>query len=250
MTHIVAIGGGEIGRPGHPIETTEIDKQIISLANKAKPRVLFIPTASSDSIGYIEIFKEHYGQRLDCDVSTLNLYSKPSQASNKQAIDTADIVYVGGGNTLKMMTLWRRMGVDQLLSAAYKNGTILSGLSAGAICWFLAGLSDSRSFTSANGTAWNYITVRGLNLESLLICPHYDAEPKRQPALKNSLKGTRKVALALDNCAALEIKNDTFRILSSKSKAKAHKAWWSKGQYFVEVIEPSPEYMPLEILRT
>jgi dipeptidase E len=249
MKHIVAVGGGEIGRPGYPVETTKIDKQIIALAGKPRPKVLFIPTASGDSPNYVESFIEHYGKRLGCDVSVLNLYSKPTQTIIRPAINEADIIYVGGGNTLKMMTLWRRMGIDKMLAVAYKNGTVLSGLSAGAICWFDAGLSDSRSFTSSKGVVWDYINVRGLGLEGLLICPHYDAEPQRQPSLKNSLIGTRKVALALDNCAALEIKNDTFRILSSRPNAKAYKTYWLKGEYTVDEIQPSKEYMSLEMLR-
>lgn len=139
MKHIVAIGGGEIGRPGYPIETTAIDKQIISASGKMNPNVLFVPTASTDSSGYCEVFRQHYGKRLGCTVTVLNLYSEPTEAAIEQEIDNADIIYVGGGNTLKMMTLWRRMGVDKLLANAYENGTVLCGLSAGAICWFEAG---------------------------------------------------------------------------------------------------------------
>ena len=219
MKHIVAIGGGEIGRPGYPIETTAIDKQIISLSGKAKPTVLFVPTASSDSQGYYEVFNQHYGKRLGCDTMALNLCSKPSRKTIEGAIGGADIIYVGGGNTLKMMMLWRRMGVDKLMAKAYDDGKVLSGLSAGAICWFNAGLSDSRSFTS-KGKEWNYINVHGLSLENVLLCPHFDAEPGRRPALKNCLHGTRKVAIALDNCTALEVKDSSYRILTSKQSAK------------------------------
>jgi dipeptidase E len=245
MTHIVAIGGGEIGRSEFPTETLEIDKQIIELSNKKKPVVLFVPTASGDSPGYAENFKQHYGERLGCVVSVLNLYSKPSISAIQKAIKEADIIYVGGGNTLKMMTLWRRVGVDKLLLKASLNGTLLAGLSAGAICWFKAGLSDSKSFTS-NGKTWDYINVKGLGLSNLLLCPHFDTEPKRQPALKNALKGTSKIAIALDNCAALEVKDSEFRILSSKKGAKAYKAYWKDGKYFVENIEPSMQYTPIK----
>jgi dipeptidase E len=247
MKHIIAIGGGEIGRPGYPIETTDIDKQIISLANKSNPMVLFLPTASSDNVGYSEVFNQHYGARLGCAVEVLNLYSKPSAKTIASAIGNADIIYVGGGNTLKMMTLWRRYGVDKLLSSAYRRGTILCGLSAGAICWFNAGLSDSRSFTS-KGQSWNYINVRGLRLKNILYCPHYDTEPARQPALKNKLKNTKKIAIAVDNCAALEIKDDKFRIISSRDGAKAYRAYWKNGDYFVEAIEASTKYAQLSDL--
>lgn len=247
MKHIVAIGGGEIGRPGYPVETTDIDKQIISLSGKTKPDVLFLPTASNDSNDYYEVFKQHYGKRLGCNVKVLNLYSKPARTTIESALHGADIIYVGGGNTLKMMMLWRRMGIDTLLVEAYKKGTVLSGLSAGAICWFKGGLSDSRSF-SGGGKVWNYINVRGLNLENLLICPHFDAEPQRPPTLKKVLEGTLKVAVALDNCSAVEIKDDMFRILSSKPNAKAYKAYWADGKYNVETLTASNDFMPLALL--
>jgi dipeptidase E len=244
MTHIIAIGGGEIGRQGYPIETTEIDEQIIVLSGKKKPNVLFLPTASNDNSAYSQVFKKHYAEHLGSKVDVLDLWSKPTKASVKTALANADIIYVGGGNTLKMMTLWRRTGVDELLTEAYQNGTILTGVSAGAICWFWAGLSDSRSYTS-KGKTWDYVKVRGLNIKNLLICPHYDAEPKRRPALKNSLKGSARTAIALDNCAALDIKDDMFRILSSKRGAIAHKAYWKNGRYFVDDIVPGSDYAPL-----
>lgn len=248
MKHIVAIGGGEIGRPGYPVETTDIDKQIISLSGKTNPAVLFLPTASSDSPGYYEVFSRHYGKRLGCNVTVLNLYSKPHKRTMESAIERADVIYVGGGNTLKMMTLWRRLGVDELLKKAYEDGTVLCGLSAGAICWFKGGLSDSRSFNSG-GKVWNYINVHGLNLKDLLICPHYDAEPGRPPALKKMLEGTRKVAIALDNCSAIEIQDDTFRILHSKPNAQAFKVYWADGTYYTETLRSSSEYAPLAILK-
>ena len=248
MKHIVAIGGGEIGRPGYPVETTEIDEQIIALSGKTSPNVLFLPTASTDNTDYCDVFNQHYGERLGCNVSVLNLYGKPDHTTIEHLIDKADIIYVGGGNTLRMMILWRRMGVDTLLSKAYENGTVLCGLSAGAICWFKGGLSDSRSFSSG-GKVWNYINVHGLDLKDLLICPHYDVESQRQPALKKILEGTSRIAVALDNCSAIEIQDGTFRILRSKSNANAYIAYWSAGKYNVEPLPTNNNYAPLALLK-
>lgn len=247
MKHIVAIGGGEIGRPGYSVETTIIDKQIITLSGKTNPNVLFLPTASTDSKGYYEVFSKHYGKQLGCNVEVLNLYSKPSKTTIERAIANADIIYVGGGNTLKMMMIWRRMRVDELLKKAHESGVVLCGLSAGAICWFKGGLSDSRSFSSG-GKVWNYINVRGLNLVDLLICPHYDVETQRPPALKNYLKGTKKVAVALDNCSAIEIWDNKFRILRSKSTAKAYKVYWTADEYNIEELPYSEDFAPMSII--
>ena len=99
---IVAIGGGEIGRPGYPVETTKIDKEIIKLSGKKKPRVLFIPTASSDSEGYVEVLNKHFGKRLKCKTDVLYLIKeKLTKKQIKEKVFNTDIVYVGGGNTAK-----------------------------------------------------------------------------------------------------------------------------------------------------
>lgn len=140
------------------------------------------------------------------------------------------------------------MGVDLLLAKAYENGTMLCGLSAGAICWFKGGLSDSRSYSSG-GKVRNYTNVHGLNFEYLLICPHYDIEPQRPPALKKMPEDTRKIVVALNNCSAIEIKDDTFRILSSKPNAKAYEVLWTEGKYDVNPLPSSHDYAPLAMLR-
>jgi len=174
MQKIVAIGGGEIGRPGFPIETTSIDKEIISLSGKEKPKLLFIPTASSDSESYFEVVKKHFGKRLGCAVDVLYLLkNKHPKGEIEKKILNSDIIYVGGGNTLKMMKTWRKLGVDTILLKAYKKGIVLSGVSAGAICWFSFGNSDSLLFSKRNAPM---IKVRGLGFINLLFCPHYDVE--------------------------------------------------------------------------
>ena len=140
---VVAIGGGEIRTRG----TAEIDREIIRLSNRKYPAVLFIPTASSDSERYCRRFVEHFGKFLKCKTDVLRLVDEPPFAQQiEKKIFSADIIYVGGGNTLYMMRLWRRLGVDKLLRAAYENGIVLSGISAGAIRWFDSGHSDSMSF--------------------------------------------------------------------------------------------------------
>src|ERR1700691_176496 len=127
---IVAIGGGDIRTRG----TAAIDREIIRLSNKKIPRLLFIPTASSDSEMYWKHVDEYFGGFLKCKTDVLFLIrEQPSREQIRKKIQSADIVYVGGGNTLLMMRVWRRLGVDKLLKAAYERGTVLSGISAGAI---------------------------------------------------------------------------------------------------------------------
>jgi dipeptidase E len=121
---IVAIGGGVIRTRG----TLAIDREIIRLSHKKNPKLLFIPTASSDSEIYWKHVQDYFGKFLKCKTDVLFLIKEqPSKEQIRRKILSADIVYVGGGNTLLMMGLWRRLGVDKLLVSAYENGTVLSG---------------------------------------------------------------------------------------------------------------------------
>lgn len=243
---IVAIGGGEIGRPGFPVETTHIDKEIIELTGKSKPKLLFIPTASSDSEGYTKVVEKHFGANLGCKVDTLFLIKqKLSRKEIGDKILGSDIIYVGGGNTLKMMNVWRKYGVDKLLIKAGEKGVVLSGLSAGGICWFRSGSSDSRRFTHPKA---DLIKVNGINLVPVLFCPHYDFEKDRKPELKRLMKKTSGIAIAVDNCCAIEIIDDTYRIISSKKTANAYKVYWKKRKYYEEVIEKTVELLSLNDL--
>lgn len=116
---IVAIGGGDIRTKG----TARIDREIIRLSNKKHPRLLFVPTASSDSGRYWQHVQEYFGKFLRCRTDALFLLTeRPSTAQIRRKILGADVIYVGGGNTLQMMCTWRRHGIDDLLRSAYENG--------------------------------------------------------------------------------------------------------------------------------
>ncbi len=234
MLHVIAIGGGSIHRPKNKPATTLIDQEIVKMAKKKHPRVLFIPTASEDSIPYTEAFIKQYGDRLGCTVETLLLYrDRPSSKEIAARIKRADIIYVGGGNTMRMMKLWRKLGVDKLLIAVAKKGTVCCGLSAGSICWFREGNSDSLKFSNPSA---DYIRVKTLGLIDALHCPHYNTEKDRPKSLKNMMKKVRGVAIALDDCAALQVEGDRCRIIRSKKSAKARKIYWKKGKYYEELL--------------
>jgi len=252
MGKIIAIGGGEMGRPredgnGHyPIETTSIDAEILRLTEKKNPTLLFIPTASNDSRNYYLTIKKHFTE-LGCgSVKALYLSDKSlTKQQIEKMILSHDAIYVGGGNTLKMMTIWRRLGVDLMLKRAYEQNVVLSGLSAGSICWFSYGNSDSRRFTSGSE---NLIKVTGLGLINALHCPHYDIEPHRQADLKRMMKTSSKVAIALDNCVALEIVDDAYRIVKSKPNAKARKIYWKNEKFYIEDIRASSSFADIHKL--
>lgn len=245
MGKIIAIGGGEIGRPKegggfYPVETTAIDREILALTGKKNPSLLFLPTASHDSTGYVEVARKHFTEIGFKSVDALYLSDKTlSQDHIEKTILSHDAIYVGGGDTLYMMTLWRRLGVDKMLRKALDQDIVLAGLSAGSICWFAYGNSDSRRFS---GDSDQLIKVTGLGFIDALHCPHYDVEPLRRADLKRMMKSTAKVAIALDNGTALEVIDDTYRIIQSKPGAKARKAYWKRGDYIVEELEVSDTF--------
>ncbi len=234
MGKIIAIGGGEIGRPGYPATTTKIDKEIIRLSGKKRPKFLFIPTASLDSEGYIKSVKKHFGKRLGCKVDSLCLIKEKLSAKKiSKKILNSDIVYVGGGNTLRMMNVWRKFKVDKILKKAYENGIVMSGLSAGSICWFKGGNSDSRKFKNKKA---KLIKVKGLGFINALCCPHYDVEKGREASLKKMMKKNTGVAIAIDNCAALEVVNKQYRVIRTKKTANVYKVYWRDGKYYKELV--------------
>lgn len=248
MGKIIAIGGGEIGRPGYPVETTRIDKEIIRLPGQRHPKLLFVPTASGDAAGYIKAVKKHFGARLGCRVANLLLVKKaPTKTLIQKMILGSDIIYVGGGHTGKMLKIWRRYGVDNILRQAYRRGIVLSGLSAGAICWFRYGLSDWGQFQEKN-KVHDYKRLRGLGLINLTVSPHHWREKRRRAALIKIMKRTPGVGLALDDCAALEIIDDKYRIITSKFFAKVHKVYFGKGKLYYKPLRASRSFSPLNRL--
>lgn len=245
---IIAMGGGEIGRPGYSIETTQIDKEITRLTGKKNPKLLFLPTASSDSESYYEIVKKYFGNKLGCKTDVLYLVrEKLSKKEIEKKVFYSNIVYVGGGDTLKMMKIWRKNGLDKILKQAYEKGVVLSGLSAGSICWFKWGNSDSRKLANPNADS---IKVSGLDLIDALHCPHYDIEKNRKAELKKMMKKTSGVAIAIDNCCAIEVVNDKYRIIDSKPSANAYKVYWKENMYHEEIIKKEKEFKLLKGLLT
>jgi dipeptidase E len=229
---IIAIGGGSIGWGGKKPEVTRLSLEIIRLSGKKKPKFLFIPTASSDDRAYVRLVQNHFGRKLGCEVETLFLLNEnPAFREIRRRILRADIIYVGGGNTLKMINRWKKLGVDRALREARPRGKVLCGTSAGALCWFRQGNSDSRKYTNPKA---ELIKVTGLGFLNGLGCPHYDGEKDREPQLKKMMRKTPGTAIALDNCAALEVVGDQWRIISSKPEAHGYRVYWKKGKYFRE----------------
>jgi aminopeptidase N len=130
MKQIIAIGGGGFGRE---IGELKIEKYIVKQSNKSNPKICFIPTATGDDQGYIDNFYKAFNS-LNCVTSHIDFFKRTIDLESH--ILEQDIIYVGGGNTKSMLAVWKEWELDSILKNAYENNIIMSGVSAGAICWF------------------------------------------------------------------------------------------------------------------
>ncbi len=171
MKRIIAIGGGELRER----TTIKIDEYIARLAKERagenRANALFIPTASHDFMPYYNTFHKVYTGmfNIKTDVA-LTVYKEPDMEKLKGKFEKADVIYVGGGDTVFMMEHWKKSGLLPLLKDAYDRGVILAGLSAGAICWFSDIYTDSEM---VNGDGEKYSMFQGLNWINGIISPHY-----------------------------------------------------------------------------
>lgn len=245
---IIAIGGGRIGRFSSTVRTTAIDREIVKLSGKKSPRLLFLPTASAGCDEYCAAIYKQFSKNLGCRVDIMLLVNTdPQPAHLRERILRADIIYVGEGNTLQMMMVWRRYRVDYAIRAAMKRGTVLCGSSAGSIAWFSWGNSDSMKSQQA---PTKLIRVKGLGFIDALICPHYDAEPHRRASLKAMMKKSNHVAIALDECCAIIVLKNRYRVFASVKGRMAHRIYWKQGRYIEEPLRPHKEFRPLRALLT
>jgi len=193
--NIVAIGGGGFGRS---LGSLEIEKYIISLINKKRPKICFIPTASGDSSLYKLNFYRAFS-KLDCITSHIDFFSRTENLEEK--VLTQDIIYVGGGNTKSMLAVWKEWNLDNILQNAYEKGVLLSGVSAGAICWFEKGITDS--------FAKELNIIECLGMVDGIACPHFDEEKDREPYVNDIIqKEIIESCICIEGNCALHIKND------------------------------------------
>ena len=197
LGQIISIGGGGFGRnPKH----NKIEKYILNQVKKNRPNIVFIPTASAEDKGYIINFYSCFS-RLDCNPSHINFFKRTPRLDN--IINQADIIYVGGGNTKSMLAVWRDWKFDRLLLKAYNKGKVLCGVSAGAICWFEQGITDSWA-SSLNA-------MDCLGFLKGMACPHYQEESNRRPSVHKMLLNNSTIpGYAIDGGAAVHFKNGKY----------------------------------------
>lgn len=189
---IVAMGGG--GFSMEP-DNLALDRWLLSLVDTDRPEVCFLPTASGDADGYVQKFYATYS-RLSCQPSHLSLFRREIDDLRPFLLGQ-DIIYVGGGNTANMLAIWRTHGVDEILGEAWNRGVILAGLSAGSLCWYESGVTDSLGTDLA-------ALQDGLGLIPGSHCPHYDGEEFRRPTYRRLVQsGQLPGGIAADDGVAL-----------------------------------------------
>ena len=192
---IIAIGGGGFGRnPGDGV----IEQYILDQTGKEKPNICFIPTATGDNEAYKVNYYSTFS-KLDCIPIHLDFFKRTPDL--EQLIPQQDAIFVGGGNTKSMLAVWKDWNLDKLLKDAYEKGVVMSGVSAGANCWFERAVVDS----------WEE-DLRVIDCMGFVkgnCCPHYDEEPQRRPAVKKFLEdGIVDSCYSIEGNCALHIKND------------------------------------------
>lgn len=194
---ILALGGGDVLSP-----SSRLEELLLELAGKPRPRVAFLPTAAADGGERIALFLDAFRER-ECEPDVVTLFGKPERPAERVA--AADVVYVNGGNTANALALWRVHGVDRALREVWERGGVLCGWSAGGICWFEDGVTDSFG-PRLRGLG------DGLGFLAGSFCPHYDGEPERRPTYTRLVaEGGLPPGYAADDDAALLFEGPELR---------------------------------------
>lgn len=229
MGRIIAISGGDLN-------TTEaMNKYAIRLITGSTKRVLFIGTASHDAEGYIEGMKAVF-TGLGCDeVRALELTrNEYSEKEQREEVFGADIIYVGGGDTIFMRNEWKKQGLDVLLREVYEKDTaVLMGISAGAMCWFDSGCTDSELAVIKPGRKFGFAEEL-LGIHPQVFCPHYE---DRVEDFSELLKDKQTAALALESNVAFLEENGAIGFIKSVEVAKAYEFRYDNGRYEKKELE-------------
>jgi len=227
--HIVAFGGLR-PTPGrvHPI----VDF-ILDLTGKPRARVAILPTATGDAAESLQsIYARLPPDRAER--SHLALFNR-SIADIRGYLLSQDVILVGGGNTANMLAVWRVHGVDVALREAWEAGVVLAGGSAGSLCWFEGGTTDSFNL-------YELAPIRdGLGFLPGTHCPHYDGEAQRRPLYQRLITEGLPDGLAVDEDAAAHfIGTELVEVVSSREPATAYRVERKDGQAVETRLDARP----------
>jgi dipeptidase E len=216
-SNIIAIGGG--GFLAEP-RNYALEKYILDQTGKTRPNVLMIPTARGDDAEYVAKFHAAFGE-LGATTAHLPFFHRTPDI--RSLVLAQDVIFVGGGNTRSMLAVWREWGLPEVLKEAFDSGIVLGGQSAGAICWFEQGVTDSWADR-----------LRPLECMGFLAgscCPHYDGEAERRPAYHALVaRGVLKPGYAIEDAVAAHFRNGRLeRVVAKKAGSKAYRVSMDAG---------------------
>lgn len=243
VKQVIAMGDGGIDG-----KSPLMDLYILAQARKNRPKICFLGQASGDNEGYEKYFYHMFG-RYPCTPSSLSFF-RLHTADYADFVMNQDIIYVGGGQSKTMLGIWREWGMDKILRAAYENGTILAGGSAGSVCWFDQCVTDS--------IPGKLTVMNCLGIIPYSNCPHFASMSRRSSFAKYVASGKIKDGYAADDFAALHfVDGEFFRGVSNRPYAKVFKLamqddkliqkrlktkWLGMGEYQQEFIFDAPMF--------
>lgn len=234
MGRLFAIGGGTFE------DTDGLNRRIVELSGKKVPNIVFIGTAAQDSTNPLTSCKKSFKRVCPgCVVKKLSIIRNSyTEKEVDEMLAWADIIYVGGGNTAFMLETWENYGLSAKLGKIFAEDTaVISGMSAGAICWFTEGYTDSDSFTGDEN--WGYRFIRpGFDFYDAVFCPHYQ-DPKRA-SFDQAIRDHGKTGIALEDCTAFVFDNGEVSYLKSKEENQAYVIRWHEG--VMEKSVPEMQY--------
>jgi peptidase E len=210
-TQILAIGGMALPPD---LDNLRLIRYFLRQTRKRKPRVLYIGTATGDSeMGRLRFYAGF--SQFDCTPAHLSLFTRTPRDLESFVFES-DAIFVGGGNTRSMLAVWRDWGLDALLRTAWEHGVVLGGGSAGSICWFEHGITDSIAGPLTAMPCLGFLP--GSN------CPHYDSEKLRRPTFRRLVaSGKVRDGVAADDGVALHyIDGRLAHVVSSRPRAKGY----------------------------
>lgn len=208
-------------------------KYMAQLTGKPRPKLLYLPTASADSpTGILGWYRSCATLEVEPLVQESFIASTRQTRGWDEVLLSVDGIVCSGGNTLNQQAIWKAQGIDVVLRQAWDRGIVLGGASAGSLCWFEEGTTDSRPKELS--------TVQCLGFLKGSHCPHYDAEPARRPLyLRLVGSGQMKPGYAVDNDAGIYFEdNDVKRVVASRAGSKAYYVSVVGGKAVEKVLEP------------
>ena len=250
---VAAVGGTPLGAATHDESTiqartgaatrkiliagggfnTAFIRYMAQLTGKPRPKLCYLPTASADSQeGTITWFKNCSSLNVEASVQASFIASTSQSRSWDEVFLSVDGIVCSGGNTLNQQAIWKAQGIDVVLRQAWDRGIVLGGASAGSLCWFEEGTTDSRPRELS--------VVHGLGFLKGSHSPHYDAEPGRRPLYQKLIaSGGLKPGYACDNDAGIYFEdNEVKRVVATRAEAKVYYVSVANGQAVEKVMQP------------